>query len=141
MTLEANARYAEVAEANIAQAGLADRVELRVGPALDTLPRLAAEDAGPFDLVFIDADKQSMPSYFRWAVRLTRPGGVIVCDNVVRGGQVINPNGDDMVRGVRAMHELIAAEPRVTATGIQTVGTKGHDGFTIALRLNEPADA
>lgn len=139
VTLEYSPLHAEVAAANFARAGVDHLVDLRVGAAAETLPTLADDE--PFDLVFIDADKQSMPAYFRWAVRLTRPGSVIVCDNVVRGGLVINPNGDDMVQGVRAMHELIAAEPRVTATGIQTVGTKGHDGFTIALRLDEPADA
>ena len=139
VTLEYSPLHAEVAAANFARAGVEHLVDLRVGAAAQTLPALVDDE--PFDLVFIDADKQSMPEYFGWAVRLTRPGGVIICDNVVRDGRVIDPNGDDMVQGVRATHELIAAEPRVTATAIQTVGSKGHDGFTIALRLDEPADA
>ena len=138
VTLEANARYAEVAEANIAQAGLADRVELRVGPALDTLPRLAAEDAGPFDLVFIDADKRSNPEYLRWALDLSRPGSLIVADNVVRGGAVADPASDDpSVLGVRRFLDLVAAEPRLIATAIQIVGEKGHDGFALALVAGE----
>jgi predicted O-methyltransferase YrrM len=134
VTLEANARYAEIAQANVAQAGFADVVDVRVGPALDTLPALAAEGAGPFDLVFIDADKRSNPEYLRWALDLSRPGSLIVADNVVRGGAVADPASDDpTVLGVRHFLDLVAAEPRLIATALQTVGAKGHDGFALAL--------
>lgn len=133
VTLEANPDYAEVARRNIAAAGLADRVEVRVGPAIETLPRLAEEGAGPFDLTFVDADKDHYPDYLPWAVRLARPGGLIVADNVVRGGALADPSSTDpRVLGVRRLHELLAAEPRVEATTIQTVGEKGYDGFTLA---------
>jgi predicted O-methyltransferase YrrM len=134
ITLEVDPRHAEVARTNFVQAGLADVVELRLGPALETLPRLAAEGGGPFDLVFIDADKPNIPAYFTWALSLTRPGSAIVVDNVVRGGAVADPASDDpSVQGVRRLNELIAAEPRVSATVIQTVGGKGYDGFALAL--------
>jgi predicted O-methyltransferase YrrM len=134
ITLEADPAHAEVARANIARAGLADVVELRLGRAQETLPRLAAEGRGPFDLVFIDADKPSIPEYFRWALELSRPGGVVVVDNVVRDGAVLDAaGGDPAVAGVRRLNELLAAEPRVSATTIQTVGSKGYDGFTLAL--------
>jgi predicted O-methyltransferase YrrM len=138
VTLEANAHYAEVARANIARAGLSELVELRVGPALDTLPVLAAEGAGPFDAIFIDADKQNYPGYFDWALKLSRPGTLIIGDNVVRGGAVLDPAardpaGDGVVQGVRRFYELLAAESRVSATAIQTVGNKGYDGFALAL--------
>jgi predicted O-methyltransferase YrrM len=134
VTLEREARYAEVARANLTRAGLAGVVEVRVGPALDTLPRLAAEAGAPFDVVFVDADKQSAADYVRWALRLTAPGSLVVADNVVRGGALADHDSDDArVRGVRAMHELLAAEPSVVATTLQTVGTKGYDGFTLAL--------
>jgi predicted O-methyltransferase YrrM len=134
ITLEANAKHAEVARANIARAGLDDIVELRLGPALETLPQLAAEGVGPFDLVFIDADKPSNPDYFTWALRLSRPGSVIVVDNVVRNGMVTDATSTDpSVRGTRRLYELIASERRVSATVIQTVGSKGYDGFAVAL--------
>jgi predicted O-methyltransferase YrrM len=134
VTLEANPRYAEIAQANVAQAGFADVVDVRVGPALGTLPALAAEGAGPFDLVFIDADKRSNPEYLRWALDLSRPGSLIVADNVVRGGAVADPASDDpTVLGVRRFLNLVAAEPRLIATALQTVGEKGHDGFALAL--------
>ena len=134
VTLEANARHADVARANLAAAGLGEVAELRLGPALDTLPRLADDGYGPFDMVFIDADKPNNPEYFGWAMRLSRPGSVIIVDNVVRGGAVVDPASDDpRVQGTRRMFEMIAAESRVTATTIQTVGSKGYDGFTIAL--------
>jgi predicted O-methyltransferase YrrM len=134
VTLEANGRCAEVAQANLERAGLADAVELRVGRALDTLPLLAAEGAGPFDLVFIDADKRSNPEYLQWALELSRPGSLIVADNVVRGGAVADADTvDPSVMGVRRFLELVAAEPRLTATAIQTVGEKGHDGLALAL--------
>jgi predicted O-methyltransferase YrrM len=132
LTLEANAAYAEVARANIACAGLADVVDVRVGPALDTLPLLAAE--APFDLVFIDADKRSNPEYLGWALELSRPGSLIVADNIVRGGAVTDARSDDpSVIGVRRFLELVAAEPRLSATAVQTVGAKGYDGFVLAL--------
>lgn len=130
ITLEYDPKHAEVARANIARAGLADRVDVRVGAALDTLPGLD----GPFDVVFIDADKPSNPEYFRHALRLSRPGSVIVVDNVVRGGQVANPDSTDpSVLGTRELAGLLATEPRVEATMVQTVGSKGYDGFALAL--------
>lgn len=134
LTLESDPLHAEVARANIANAGLADVVELRFGPALDTLTQLAAEGCDPFDFVFIDADKASTPDYFQWALKLTRVGSLIVVDNVVRGGAVIDADSDDpSIQGIRRFNELLAAEPRVSATEIQTVGSKGYDGFAIAL--------
>jgi predicted O-methyltransferase YrrM len=134
ITLEANPSYAELASANIERAGLSALVELRLGRALDTLAELAAEDRGPFDLVFIDADKQSTPDYFAWALEHSHPGTLIVADNVIRDGAVIDPDSDDpVVEGARRFHELLEAESRVSATTIQTVGLKGYDGFTLAL--------
>jgi len=130
ITLEYDPKHAEVARANIARAGLADRVEVRLGAALDTLPSLE----GPFDLSFIDADKVNNPAYFRAALAMSRPGSVIVVDNVVRGGGVADPDSTDpSVRGTRELAELLASEPRVDATAVQTVGSKGYDGFAIAL--------
>jgi predicted O-methyltransferase YrrM len=134
VTLEAEPRNAEVAGGNIARAGLGDLVDLRVGPALDLLPRLEAEGAGPFDLTFIDADKIHTPDYFAWALDHSRPGGLIVSDNVVRFGRLADPDSDDpTIPAQRRLHEMLAAEPRVEATTIQTVGAKGHDGFNLAL--------
>jgi predicted O-methyltransferase YrrM len=134
ITLEIEPKHAEVARANIARAGLADAVEVRLGRALDTLPRLAAEGRGPFDLVFIDADKQSTADYFIWALKLSRHGSLIIVDNVVRGGEVIDASSKDPnVQGVRRFNELLAVEPRVIATEIQIVGSKGYDGFAFAL--------
>jgi predicted O-methyltransferase YrrM len=128
VTLEANAKHAAVARENIAAAGLAEIVDVRVGPALELLPTVD----GPFDLIFIDADKANCPDYFRWALRLSRPGTGIVTDNVVRAGAIADPSTKhEDVLGVRRMHELIAAEPRVEATVVQTVGAKGHDGFSL----------
>lgn len=128
-TIEANARHAQVAKRNIDRAGVASRIELHVGKALDVLPILA----GPFDLVFIDADKPNNPNYIRHALDLSRPGTVIVGDNVVRGGAVVDGNSADAnVQGVRSFLDIIAAEPRLTATAIQTVGEKGWDGFVLA---------
>ena len=136
VTLEANARYAEVARGNIARAGLADVVELRVGPAEQTLAQLAAEGGGPFDLIFIDADKASNAQYLTSTLALARPGTVIVADNVVRGGAVLDRDcADPSTQGVRRFFDLLAAEPRVSATAIQTVGEKGYDGFALALVL------
>jgi predicted O-methyltransferase YrrM len=132
VTLELDAGYAEVARANLARAGLADVVEVRVGPARDTLAALAAEGHDPFDLVFIDADKASNAEYLATALELSRPGTLIVADNVVRGGSVLD--GDDASAvGVRRFFDLIAAEPRLRATAIQTVGEKGYDGFALAV--------
>lgn len=132
ITLEAEPRHAEVARTNIARAGLAGVVDVRLGPALESLPGVAAD--GPFDLFFIDADKPNNPEYFSWALRLSRPGSVIVVDNVVRGGAVADETNDDpRIRGTRRLFDVMAAEPRVTATTVQTVGAKGYDGFTIAL--------
>ncbi|SNR52019.1 Predicted O-methyltransferase YrrM [Haloechinothrix alba] len=134
VTLEVDPTHAAVAESNVVAAGLGSRVDIRVGNALETLPQLEVEGAGPFDLVFIDADKPSIPEYVTWALRLARSGAVIVVDNVVRGGAVLDSDSDDpTVRGVRAMNELIAAEPRLTATVLQTVGSKGYDGFALAV--------
>src|SRR5688500_9622718 len=125
VTLEADPEHAEVARANIARAGLTEVVEIRLGRALETLPRLAAEDRGPFDLIFVDADKPSNAEYFAWALKLSRPGSLIVVDNVVRNGAVVDAaSTDPSVQGVRRLNEAIAAEPRVTATAIQTVGSK-----------------
>jgi predicted O-methyltransferase YrrM len=140
VTMEAEQSYAEVAQANIARAGLAEIVEVRVGPALETIPALAAEDPDPFDLVFIDADKKSTPEYFTWALRLCRPGSLIIVDNVIRDGALIDADSDDPgVQGNRRFHELLADDrtgaQRVSATTIQTVGSKGYDGFTLALVL------
>jgi predicted O-methyltransferase YrrM len=134
ITLEFDPKHAEVARANIARAGLADVVDLRVGPALETLPHLAAERRAPFDFIFIDADKENYPSYFTWALKLSRRGTLIVADNVVRNGAVIDAaSNDPLVQGVRRFNELLAAERCVTATAIQTVGSKGYDGFALAV--------
>ena len=132
VTIELDPKHAAVARANVERAGLSSRVDFRVGPALDVLPQLTGERGGPFDLVFIDADKANIPVYYEWAIRLTRPGAVIIVDNVIRDGRLIEPNtGDAAVDGVRRLHEVVAADPRVTATTIQTVGSKGYDGFTL----------
>jgi predicted O-methyltransferase YrrM len=134
ITLEADPKHAEVARANIARAGLADVVDVWLGRALETLPRIEAERLGPFDLIFIDADKASIPDYFAWALKLSRPGSLIIVDNVVRKGAVIDAaNADPSIQGVRRFNELLAAEPRVIATTIQTVGTKGYDGLAFVL--------
>ena len=132
ITLESDAEYAEVARGSIERAGLGDIVELRIGPALETLPAL--EDAGPFDLTFIDADKVNSPNYFAWALDHSRPGSLIVADNVVRNGALADAaSPDPAVKAQRRLHEMLAAEPRLSATTIQTVGSKGYDGFTIVL--------
>jgi predicted O-methyltransferase YrrM len=134
ITLEADAKHAKVACKNIARAGLADVVELREGKALDTLPELAAEGLEAFDLIFIDADKSNNPHYFDWALRLSHKGTLIIVDNVVRDGAVIEADSDDPnIQGVRRLFEMMAAEPRVVSTALQTVGSKGYDGFVIAL--------
>jgi len=134
VTLELDPKHAEVARRNFERAGRADAIELRLGPALETLPRLVAERAGPFDLVFVDADKANLPDYFSWSVKLSRPGTLIVVDNVVREGDVVDAaSPDPVIQGVRRMNERIAAEPRVSATTLQTVGGKGHDGLAFVL--------
>lgn len=134
ITLEANPEYAEVAAASIAAAGLSEAVEVRVGPALDQLPQLDAEGVGPFDLTFIDADKVHTPDYFAWALEHSRPGSLIIADNVIRDGRLADLSDDDpAIAAQRSFHEQLAAESRVEATTIQTVGGKGYDGFSIAL--------
>jgi predicted O-methyltransferase YrrM len=133
ITLEADPKHAEVARGSFAAAGLDSVIDLRLGKALDTLPQLEAEGCGPFDMFFIDADKPNIPAYFEWALKLSRPGSMIVVDNVVRDGALVDSkNEDPMILGVRRFHEVLAIEPRVTATTIQTVGSKGYDGFTLA---------
>ena len=130
VSLEAVAKHAQVARKNIERAGLAQQVEVRVGKALDTLPTLQ----GPFDLSFIDADKQNNAEYFSWALKLSRPGSLVVVDNVVRDGKVIDAGSRDAsVQGVRRLNDLLAREKRVSATALQTVGVKGYDGFAVAL--------
>ncbi|MET8947819.1 O-methyltransferase [Streptomyces sp. NPDC004542] len=136
VSLEYSAKHAEVATRNIARAGLDKIVEVRVGPALESLPKLADENPAPFDLVFIDADKSNNAHYVEWALRLTRAGSLIIIDNVVRGGRVVDAESiEPDVRGTRAAIELIAAHPRLTGTAIQTVGSKGYDGFALARVL------
>lgn len=138
VTLEADPMHADIALANISRAGLADRVDLRVGRALETLPLLAAEGGGAFDLTFIDADKRNIPDYFMFALKLSRKGSLIIVDNVVREGAVIDPENEDPdVVGIRRFNSLLSAEPRVSATAIQTVGAKGHDGFALVLVTEE----
>ena len=132
VTLEYEPKHAEVARANLARAGLADRVEVIVGPALQSLPELTASE--PFDFIFIDADKTNYPGYFDWSLKLSRPGTVIVADNIVRKGAVTDAaSNDPNVRGVRQFNERLVASKRVTATAIQTVGVKGYDGFVIGI--------
>jgi predicted O-methyltransferase YrrM len=133
ISLERDPKHAAVARANLERAGFAGVAEVRVGKALDSLPSLTAEGDGPFDLIFIDADKPSNPAYFEWALRLARPGSLIIVDNVVRQGAVIDADSrDPNVLGVRDLVEMMAKEPRVDATALQTVGDKGHDGVLIA---------
>jgi len=134
ITLEINPKHAEVARANVARAGLSDLVEFRLGRALDAMQKIAAQGIGPFDLFFIDADKASIPEYFTWSLKLSRPGSLIIVDNVVRKGAVLDAMSDDVdVQGVRRLNEMLKTESRVTATTLQTVGSKGYDGFTVAL--------
>jgi predicted O-methyltransferase YrrM len=139
LSLELNPKHAEVARANLVRAGVDRLVEVRVGPALDSLAKLRAEGSDPFDFVFLDADKVNNGAYFDWAVRLGHPGTVIVVDNVVRKGEVARADSNDPnVEGVRRMNVQIAANPRVRATTIQTVGSKGYDGFTLATIVGPP---
>jgi predicted O-methyltransferase YrrM len=133
-TLEASAKHAEIARTNIARAGFAGVVEVLVGPALETLPQLAAEGRSPFDLIFIDADKEGYPEYLAWALKLARSGTLIIADNVIRDGEILDPASSDLrVQGTRRFNQLLANESRVKATVIQTVGRKGHDGIAIAI--------
>ncbi len=137
VTLEFAKKHFEVARANIARAGLTDRVDQRLGPALEVLPLLESEGQGPFDFVFIDADKENCAPYFEWALRLSRSGTVMIVDNVIREGEVVDSKTKDKhVLGIRRFFEAVAAEPRVTATTQQTVGSKGYDGFTL-IRVND----
>jgi predicted O-methyltransferase YrrM len=134
VTLEIDAEHARVATANFAAAGVGERVRLLLGPAMDSLPALAQESGDPFDLAFIDADKVNNPSYVDWAIKLGRPGTVVVVDNVVRGGAITNATStDESVVGTRAVLELLATDPRLEASAIQTVGAKGYDGFALAV--------
>ena len=137
ITLEIDPHCAEVARSNIARAGLTETIEVRVGRALDTLPGVVKE--APFDLIFIDADKPSTPAYFEWAVKLSRPGSLIVVDNVVREGAILDKDSEDPhVQGIRRFYELAAADARVTGTALQTTGAKGHDGIAILRVTGEP---
>ena len=134
VTLEIDPHHAKVARANIKRAGLSKLVDLRVGPALDSLSKLSVEGGGPFDLIFIDADKPNNPNYLSWAMKLSRPGTVIVCDNVIRDGDVIKKDSrDESVQGARAAFSFIGKDTRLESTAIQTVGAKGYDGFAIAI--------
>jgi predicted O-methyltransferase YrrM len=139
VTLELDPGNAEAARTNLATAGLGELVEVRVGPALDSLRSLAGEGAPPFDLIFIDADKQNNPGYLEWALRLSRPGTVIVADNVVRAGRILDPDatdprlGDGGIEALRRFYEQLGSDPRLEATVLQTVGSKGHDGFALAV--------
>jgi predicted O-methyltransferase YrrM len=136
VTLELNPHHAEIARANLLNAGLLDRVDLRVGRAINLLPALENSADAPFDLIFIDADKPSNPTYLQWALKLSRPGTAIVCDNVVREGKVTQAeSAEPDVQGTRRFTELVAAEPRLSATVLQTVGVKGYDGFALAVVL------
>jgi predicted O-methyltransferase YrrM len=136
ITLEFSSKHADIARTNLAHAGLSDRVEIRLGPALDTLSRLARDGEPPFDFIFIDADRPNVAAYFDWAVKLARRGSVIVADNVVRKGRVLDTsNGDPEIVGIRRFVERVASDTRVSATMMQTVGSKGHDGFALALVL------
>jgi predicted O-methyltransferase YrrM len=134
VTLEAEAKHAEVARGNIARAGLSSLVEVRLGPAMESLAQLDREGASPFDFIFIDADKPNNPGYLEWALRLSRPGTVIVVDNVVRDGAIINAQDPDpAIRGTRRFFAMLASDSRIDATALQTVGSKGYDGFTLAI--------
>lgn len=137
ISLEYDPKHADVARGNLARAGLDKVTEVRVGPALDSLAALAGEDPAPFDLVFIDADKVNNPRYVEWSLKLTRPGSLIVLDNVVRGGAVTDATSTEPgVRGTREALELIARHPKLTGTALQTVGTKGYDGLAVARVLD-----
>lgn len=134
VSLELEQKHADVAKANLKRAGLAKKVEIRVGPAAESLEQLHAEGAKPFDLIFIDADKQNNAVYLGWALKLAKRGTLILVDNVVREGKIVDADSDDPdIRGTRAMFEMLGAEPGLAATAIQTVGSKGYDGFAMAV--------
>jgi predicted O-methyltransferase YrrM len=136
VTLELEQRHAQIARKNLEIAGVSSRVDIRVAPALDSLSVLVGERAGPFDCIFIDADKAGYPDYLEWSLKLSRPGTLIIADNVVRDGKVVNPDDPDAnIQGVRRFTDLIQAEPRLSATVLQTVGSKGYDGFALAAVL------
>jgi predicted O-methyltransferase YrrM len=136
LTLEAHPKHAEVARANFARAGLGNVIELRLGKALDSLPQVAAEGRGPFDLIFIDANKSNMTEYFDWALKLSRRGSLIIGDNVIRDGAILDAaSKNEDIQGVRRFNERVSKEPRVSATEIQTVGSKGYDGFALIVVL------
>jgi predicted O-methyltransferase YrrM len=138
VTLELQPKHAAVARANLGRAGVSERVEIRVGSAIQSLAQLQAEGAEPFDMIFIDADKPNNPAYLQWALKLAHRGSLIVVDNVVREGEILNPaSADPDVQGTRALFELLAAEPRLASTAIQTVGTKKYDGFAMAVVVGE----
>jgi predicted O-methyltransferase YrrM len=134
ITLEADPKHAEVARKNFARAGVESKVELRPGKALDTLPKVAADGLGPFDMFFIDANKSNMPEYFEWSLKLARTGSVIIADNVVREGAVLDAKSkDDDIQGIRRFLEMVGKEKRVSGTALQTVSTKNYDGFALVL--------
>jgi predicted O-methyltransferase YrrM len=134
ITLEADPKHADVARKNFARAGVANNVELRLGKALDTLPQVAADGRGPFDLFFIDANKSNMPEYFEWSLKLARKGSVIIADNVVREGAVLDAKSKDAdIQGIRRFLEMVGKEKRVSGTALQTVSTKNYDGFALVL--------
>jgi predicted O-methyltransferase YrrM len=137
ITLESDPKHAKIAEANISLASLSHLVDIQTGNAIDSLQKIYAENSDPFDFIFIDADKPNNPNYLNWALKLSRPGTIIIGDNVVRNGEVINPDSSDAkVQGIRQFSQLLAAEPRISATALQTVGSKGYDGFVIARVLS-----
>jgi len=134
ISLEIDPRHAEIARKNIERAGLSSKVEIRVGKAIDLLPELKKENAGPFDMIFIDADKPPYAEYYEWAVKLSRPGTLIIADNVIRDGKVLNPDhSDPMVKGVQRFNKVLAADSRVSATILQTIGVKEYDGMALAI--------
>ena len=135
-TLELEKKHAEIARANLDAAGVLDRIEIRVGPAIESLRTLHASGAAPFDVIFLDADKQGLPEYLEWSLKLSRPGSLIIADNVVRDGKIVDAKTDDAnVRGVQRFLELAAKEPRLSTTAMPTVGARGYDGFSISLVL------
>lgn len=137
ITLEADPKHADVARRNFARAGVDSKVELRLGKALDTLPKIEAEGLGPFDLFFIDANKSNMPEYFEWSLKLARKGSIIIADNVVRGGAVLEADSKDAdIQGVRRFLEMVGKEKRVSGTAMQTVSTKNYDGFAMVLVIS-----
>ncbi len=137
VTLESNEKHAEVARSNIAGAGLSDRVEVRLGKAMDSLAQLHAGGKGPFDMIFIDADKPNNPGYLEWSLKLSRPGTVIVADNVIRDGAITDQTStDDRVQGVQRFFDMLSSEPRLSSTALQTVGSKGYDGFSLSMVID-----